>query len=344
MEGFKSDIEALRKEVNKSDSVDIVHFEKLVCWQHTLFWIGYFTCWLAVNPLSIILLSTSIFARWTIVAHPVSHGSYSEVWNRRTFGVGPVNRIIHWLDYMLPEAWSVEHNQHHHYSLGEDADPDQVERNLNWLRTSGMPRPFKYIVCLFLALSWKWIYYADNILTIRQAKGIPHGWWNLFFVLAPFFIWRFLLLPLPFVFIGASYNVLVSMVLAEILTNLHAFVVIVPNHTGDDVYRFTVPCVARSEEFYRRQVLGSVNYHTGGQINDFLHGYLNYQIEHHLFPEMSLLALSKLQPKVREICIKHNVPYVQQSVWKRVKKTVDIMVGNTSMPSTSSARNVKARS
>ena len=35
---------------------------------------------------------------------------------------------------MLPEAWNIEHNNLHHYRLGEDDDPDLVERNLQFVR------------------------------------------------------------------------------------------------------------------------------------------------------------------------------------------------------------------
>ena len=34
---------------------------------------------------------------------------------------------------------------------------------------------------------------------------------------------------------------------------------------------------------------------------------------------------------MREICAKHGVPYVQESVFRRVRKLVDVMVGKTSM-------------
>ena len=34
---------------------------------------------------------------------------------------------------------------------------------------------------------------------------------------------------------------------------------------------------------------------------------------------------------MRAICAKHGVPYVQQSVFWRLKKTVDIMTGHASM-------------
>ena len=40
-----------------------------------------------------------------------------------------------WLDWMLPEAWNVEHNNLHHYKLGEQGDPDLVERNFEPLRS-----------------------------------------------------------------------------------------------------------------------------------------------------------------------------------------------------------------
>ena len=69
----------------------------------------------------------------------------------------------------------------------------------------------------------------------------------------------------------------------------------------------------------------------GNDIVDFLHGWLNYQIEHHLWPNLSMLSYQKSAPKVRAILKKHNVPYVKQNVFIRVKKTVDIMVGSTSM-------------
>lgn len=36
-------------------------------------------------------------------------------------------------------------------------------------------------------------------------------------------------------------------------------------------------------------------------------------------------------PRLRAICEKYNVPYVQESVWTRLRKTTDIMVGKATM-------------
>jgi len=34
---------------------------------------------------------------------------------------------------------------------------------------------------------------------------------------------------------------------------------------------------------------------------------------------------------VKALCEKHNIPYIQESVFTRLRKTLDIMVGKTSM-------------
>jgi fatty acid desaturase len=77
--------------------------------------------------------------------------------------------------------------------------------------------------------------------------------------------------------------------------------------------------------------MGSVNFNCGGDIIDTMHGWLNYQIEHHVWPDMTMLQYQRAQPLVKAICQKYRVSYVQQSVWTRVVKTVNIMVGDETM-------------
>ncbi len=80
-----------------------------------------------------------------------------------------------------------------------------------------------------------------------------------------------------------------------------------------------------------RQVRGSVNFRTGGDLNDFLHGFLNYQIEHHLFPDLPPRQYQLLQPKVKALCAKYGVPYRQESVFRRLRQLVNISTGTSSM-------------
>mmetsp|Transcript_49325 Transcript_49325/g.139661 ORF Transcript_49325/g.139661 Transcript_49325/m.139661 type:complete len:91 (-) Transcript_49325:112-384(-) len=69
----------------------------------------------------------------------------------------------------------------------------------------------------------------------------------------------------------------------------------------------------------------------GTDLCDFMHGWLNYQIEHHLWPDLSMLSYQKAAPLVKSICKKHGVPYVQENVFVRLRKLADIMVGSASM-------------
>ena len=51
--------------------------------------------------------------------------------------------------------------------LGEDGDPDLVQRNMVDIRNfnkAGVPAIFLYPIVAFFALTWKWMYYMPNTL------------------------------------------------------------------------------------------------------------------------------------------------------------------------------------
>jgi fatty acid desaturase len=350
LEGFTRDIQALGAELRRECSpADVAHLRRVEGWGRFFTLLGWATAWIAPNPVSVVALSLGRFARWTMIGHHVGHRGYDRVGGPagKEFAEGR-RRFVEWFDWLVPAAWKHEHNVLHHYRLNEDRDPDLVEANLGWLRASRLPRPARYGLVALFALSWKWLYYAPNtIAELHRADvehdDLPRGVWSwdprtaagralwLRSVL-PFAGVHFVLLPAIFLVISpwAALSVLVNNLLAELLTNLHSFVVIVPNHAGDDLYRFTAPPDGKGDH-YLRQVLGSADYRTGGATNDFLHGYLNYQIEHHLWPDLPMAAYVRAQPRVKALCARHGVPYVQGSVWHRVWKTARIMVGDETM-------------
>lgn len=157
-------------------------------------------------------------------------------------------------------------------------------------------------------------------------------WFELFL---PYLFVHFILISLLLeqVSPGVGMSYLVARIAAELLHNFHTFFIIVPNHCGDDLYRYHD--VARSERggdaFYLRQVKGSANFHTGSEWIDLSQMYLNYQIEHHLFPALPMRQYRLIQPEIKAICEKYQVPYIQESVWKRSWKMIDIATGKTTM-------------
>ena len=355
-----ADISALRaKLMQEQGPDDYAHLRKVEFWGRACTALGYATAWIAPNPISMTLLSVGNFTRWAGVTHPISHRGYDridDVRSRHTserFGKGR-RRFIDWLDWMPTEAWHHEHDVLHHHKLGEDDDPDQVELNLEWLRGWKLPLAVKYAIVAGFAAIWKPAYYAPNtIKELRYERKRKAGEnpepetlldWRVWIPITPQGreLWtrsylpyagaKFAAIPALFAPLGAwaVANVWINSVGAEVMTNLHSFVMIVPNHAGEDLPRFDRPSRGKGD-FYLRQITGSVNYSSSGQISDFLHGWLNYQIEHHLFPDIPLSQYRKLAPEVRKICAKHGIPYREESVFKRVKMAVDVMVGKGTM-------------
>ena len=140
-----------------------------------------------------------------------------------------------------------------------------------------------------------------------------------------------LLCAIPGVGPSLAAHALVNLILAEFLTNIHSFTTIVTNHAGEDLHTFDDAVKPKTGSFYVRQIIGSTNYATGTDPIDFAHGWLNYQIEHHVWPDLSMLQYQRGAPKLKAICEKHGVPYVQENVLERTRKTIDIMVGKTKM-------------
>jgi fatty acid desaturase len=357
-EQLAKDITAIHQLALANISIDdFNHLKSMEHWGKLCYLLGYSTSWMLPNPFSALLISQGNFNRWTQVGHPIVHRAYNKIegvpknYTSKNFAQG-WRRFLDWPDWMTMAGWQHEHNVLHHYSLGEIDDPNNAQHNMEWLRQSSLPMWSRYVIVALFSGIWKIIYYTPRthkelVLNAARQKGESApvvtrlGAWSWFTSqgralwlqsILPYTAFRFVLLPLLFFPLGsyAALNVLINSLMAEIFTNMHSFLVMMPNHAGDDVMMFDEKAHSKGE-FYLRQILGSVNYPTGSNFNDFFYGWLNYQIEHHLWPDLPLSQYQKLQPQVMALCKKYNIPYLQQSVFKRLLKTVDVMVGKTSM-------------
>lgn len=359
IQGFCRDIEELRGRVYANlGPDDIAHLKKIESRGRLSSLLGYATAWIFPNPLTAFLISFGQFTRW-LLAHHILHRGYDKVpgipkrYTSAYFGKG-WRRFIDWFDWLHPVAWDYEHNQLHHYHTSEEGDPDLVERHTEFLRAARIPRLLKYLFVALASISWKYTYYAPNTMSVldpERMKRIKHKHIvyitikNIFEITNPLVrrLWvsgylpygtvHFVVIPLLFFPLGAQavLFVLINKVIAECITNFHSFLVIGPNHAGEDLYRFDFHYNDKAE-FYVTQVLGSVNYRTGNDVIDHLQIWLNYQIEHHIFPDLTMLKYQQIQPEVKSICQKHSVPYIQESIFTRFRKMVAVCVGAASMP------------
>ncbi|WP_010120862.1 fatty acid desaturase family protein [Corynebacterium nuruki] len=113
---------------------------------------------------------------------------------------------------------------------------------------------------------------------------------------------------------------------ANLMRNVWAYAVIFCGHFPDDVETFTKRTLDEESrsEWYLRQMLGSANFE-GGKALTIMSGNLNYQIEHHLFPDMPSNHLAEVGREVQAIAEEFGLPYNTDSFPKQflqVQKTL----------------------
>jgi len=355
--GFGDAIEDLRRTVYASISeADYAHMRRVERWGRLAALVGYLTAWIFPNPITVLAFNFAQGTRW-LLAHHIQHRGYDRVpgiparYTSRGFAKG-WRRYLDWFDWIHPAAWDYEHNHLHHYYTAEDKDPDVVERHVQFLRAMRVPMAVKYAFVAILALTWKFTYYAPRTMSVldprtmrrRQSDHILYvSIANVFDLtsptvrslwtrcLLPYGTFHFVIVPCLFLPLGttAALYVLINKLLAECLINVHSFLAIAPNHTADDLYRFDFHYHGR-KEFFATQVLSSANYHCGNDFVDYMAFWLNYQIEHHIFPDLPMLKYREVQPVVKALCERHRIPYRQESMFKRFARMSDIVVGRTS--------------
>jgi fatty acid desaturase len=349
-DAFLDDIRALRREVEAAlGEEDLRHLRRMEALGRGFSALGYATAGLCPNPVSAVSIALGRGVRWMLMHH-IGHRGYDKVpgvpakYTSRVFARGK-RRFLDWPDWMVPEAWIYEHNVLHHSHTGETRDPDLLERNMQSLHDSAWPAAVKYAALAFYALTWKFTYYAPNTLRTflhRHEKGdgsqdpqsLELAWstllWRSYLPYATLHFGAIPALYLAFFGPWAWLSALSNSLAAEALTNLHTFLVIGPNHAGDDLYRFEDRPASRAEG-YVRQVVGSVNYATGSDTIDFAHLWLNYQIEHHVFPDLPMRQYRLVKPRLEALCARHGIPYVQENVLRRARKMVDIFLDRAKM-------------
>ena len=110
---------------------------------------------------------------------------------------------------------------------------------------------------------------------------------------------------------------------ANIVRNIWTFGVIFCGHFPDGVRIFSKEEVENESQggWYLRQILGSANF-DGGPLSHVLTGNLDFQIEHHLFPDIPSNRYAEVAPQVKEVCERHGIAYNTGSFAKQFGSVV----------------------
>ncbi len=206
--------------------------------------------------------------------------------------------------------WVDKHNRHHAHPNQEDKDPDihigalaftaGQARGKHGL-TRFIARHQRYFFVPLLLLEAVQLHFASVQALIR--RGIRNRSWEALLLLAHFGGY------LTIVFLVLSpVKALVFIVVQQALFGLYLGLSFAPNHKG-------MPMLDADDQtdFLRRQVLTSRNVR-GGWLVDYFLGGLNYQIEHHLFPNMPRPNLRRSQALIRGFCEHHGISYCETTL------------------------------
>ncbi|MDQ1720381.1 MAG: hypothetical protein QOI26_115 [Pseudonocardiales bacterium] len=208
--------------------------------------------------------------------------------------------------------WLDKHNRHHANPNHEEHDPDIGESILAFTtaqiatRTGGLYRLIaRYQAWLFFPM----LCFEGLQLHVASVRSLIRGnqrryrrteWVLLSVHLLGYLAGVFLVL--------SPTKALAFIAVHQAVFGIYMGSAFAPNHKG-----MAVIAPGEQLDFLRRQVLTSRNVR-GNWFTDLLLGGLNYQIEHHLFPNMPRPNLRRAQRLVFQYCQEHHISYTQTSL------------------------------
>ena len=245
-----------------------------------------------------------VLTQIAFIAHEASH--------RQVLKSGPANdrlgRILAaGVVGISHQWWMTKHSRHH-------ANPNQIGRDpdIDIDTISFLPSDAKKArgVQQWITRRQGWLFFPlltlegmnlhqHSIRTLLERRPVTGRWLELGLIAGRFALYfTFLLLVMPW-----------PMALAFLGVQMAVFGIgmgasFAPNHKG-------MPTVGRDVklDFFTKQVRTSRNIRGWGM--SMLMGGLNYQVEHHLFPNMARPHLRKASDIVRAHCATHGIPYTE---------------------------------
>jgi fatty acid desaturase len=249
-----------------------------------------------------------VLTQVAFVGHEASH--------RAVFRSGPANdRLGRLLSNVVVgishQWWMSKHSRHHANPNKRGADPDIEKDTISFLeedaaQARGLVR--------WITLRQGWLFFplltleGLNLHMLSVTSLIKGGsrrqrWTELPAIALHFGLYLvpvFLMLPLGMAFAFIAVQMAVF--------GVYMGASFAPNHKGMPI----IPEDAKLD-FLSKQVLTSRNIRGGWPMNIFMGG-LNYQIEHHLFPNMARPHLAATREIVIEHCKKLDMPYTETSL------------------------------
>lgn len=252
------------------------------------------------------------------VMHDANHGAYSKkAW---------VNNFIGYsLNVIGGHAfnWKIQHNVlHHTYTNVHDADEDISPRGVMRMAPESAWKPahrFQHIYAWFLycLLTLVWVFIKDFARLVKyQREGLVKKQqasvtreWTILIVTKILYIGYIIVLPallLPL----AWWQILIGFVAMHAVSGFILSIIFQPAHVVDGTeYPEPDHHGVLENTWAVHQLRTTTNFANRNKILSWYIGGLNFQIEHHLFPNVCHVHYREIAPIVEQTAHEFNLPY-----------------------------------
>ncbi|MGW1867333.1 fatty acid desaturase family protein [Streptomyces mauvecolor] len=265
----------------------------------------------------------SVFwARSAFFGHDAGHAQIT-----RGKGAGRLIGLFH-SDLLLGMSyawWNDKHNRHHANPNHIDKDPDVGVGALVWTQRQAEQREgfARWLTRNQARLFFPMLLLEGIALKVYGFQDLKRQPPRERAVEAPLLIAHLVGYATLLLSVMSPGKALVFALVHHALFGLHLGMTFAPNHKGMEMPDPNDPGDSGWGHL-RRQVLTSRNVR-GGFLTDWFLGGLNYQIEHHLFPNMPRPHLRLAQPMVRAHCAALGVPYAETSLTDSYRQALEHM-------------------
>ena len=261
-----------------------------------------------------LLISTLGMGGISTLAHTAAHGA-ALPWRR-------ANTLLAYLGFpfMLMISinyWRYKHNGVHHPNpnvIGVDEDCDLMPifalseadvlsagsaRRFYYRHVQGWVFPFALTLNVFNVQRKSWAYLIARLANARMRQ--PADWLDFISLLAHIGVW----IVVPCLALSPTQGMLLYFLRIGMLGHF-AFFVLAPAHFPAEADLVETP--ATEHDFVMRQLQGTLNFRTG-LVGRLACNGLEFQIEHHLFPNICHVYYPRVAPLMREFCRRNGYPY-----------------------------------
>lgn len=335
---FQADLDLIEKQAyQRASDLDVYYSMFWVLFMHFCFAAGIMMSLNDFHPAAI-----AMFIVYAMLMganrHTVWHGGLDKMektprWMRSNYyGHGFLGTLFAGVWYIPADIWIKAHNRVHHYFTSEDGI--DADNTVDDIKKSRLPRILKPVVLCLVTPLWAALYALKTADLDYKGNVWKYKPWHIFNFREQKIrkFWKQTLLPLP-LFLMAIYGLLfvlfdshvasrgvIDLAVGITTGTSMLFIGIMVNHAGFDVFRVTKGRYKNKGEFYFQQALTSANFESAGHLWDNVFSFLNYQIEHHLFPKLPVLQYRWVKLRVRGVFERHGVPYNEGPLVSRFLK------------------------